>query len=121
MTDDCCTLRNEGTSVHIRDLPPARAWPSVELGDWANLERKEAEILERIRSTPNGGLLFLTNPLRALHDLGFDLCADLKAELFRREPTLASRSDAAYEAIKLNRVQYSLHISLNGLFRRETP
>jgi hypothetical protein len=121
MAADGGPVREERTPFHARDVPPPQAWQRVELTNQADLERRELEILERIRSTPNGGLLFLTNPLRALHDLGFDLSGDLKIQLQQREPSLLSSSDTAYHAIKLHGAQYVIQVSLDKLFRSRTP
>jgi hypothetical protein len=92
--------------------------PWLSIDSLRELFAQEDKILARIRDTPNGPLLFLTNPLLALQDLGVKLSDAALAELKAYEPNLAQILPAAYLALKSSRVAQKSNLELRGLFRK---
>ena len=81
----------------------------------AELREAEAEILERVVAVPNGALLFLIDPLRAITDAGFELSDSTVAEL-RRVVGGSEVPLAAYTAIKESGEARVETVELGGLF-----
>ncbi|MGB5928643.1 MAG: hypothetical protein WBG36_09340 [Ornithinimicrobium sp.] len=71
----------------------------AEIESLAELRDVEGRILERMDSFPNGGLLYLTHPLRLLDELGFPLSSRARTEFLQKEPWVASVSDAAFDRL----------------------
>ena len=92
--------------------------PQLEIGSFDELMAHEQEIIERIAYIPNGGNLFLINPLLLLEEAGVRLSDDARRELIEREPALSSVSATAYNALKASTVPQRVRVRLTGLFER---
>jgi hypothetical protein len=80
-----------------------------------DLRKAEGEIVARLMSLPNGGLLFLLDPVRSLADVGVELSDRARAELAEIEPNVTAMS-AAYDAVKNRETEVSVDVRLVGLF-----
>jgi hypothetical protein len=90
----------------------------LEVGSYAELLRREREILDRIERTPNGGNLFLAHPFRLLADVGVVLSRDLKEEIRALHPELSGLAESSYEALKASGQSQNMRFRVKGLFRR---
>ncbi len=92
--------------------------PRLEIGSFDELMAHEQEIIERIAYIPNGGNLFLINPLLLLEEAGVRLSDDARRELIEREPALSSVSATPYNALRASTVPQRVRVHLKGLFER---
>ena len=91
--------------------------PPIEIRSFAELRRKEPEILHRIAEAPNGGNLFMLHPFRLFADIGVRLTPELEAELVRRLPELSGLSPTPYDALKAAGGPQKVRFHIRGLFR----
>ncbi|HEY3203988.1 MAG TPA: hypothetical protein VGL03_10040 [Thermoanaerobaculia bacterium] len=95
-----------------------RRHKSLEIGSYAELLRREREILERIERMPNGGNLFLAHPFRLLADVGVVLAKKVEEEIRALHPELSGLGDGPYEALKASEQPQNVRFNVKGLFRR---
>lgn len=62
----------------------AARFPGLPIDSLAELEQHEAEIVRRINEAPNGGRLFIADPLRLLEDISVSLSPVARRELEER-------------------------------------
>jgi hypothetical protein len=83
-----------------------------------DLDNHKKEILRRINALPNGGGLFMLNPLLLLADLQVELGKDLEVQILAKTPGLASLPSAPYAALKAAKSpQPGLRVRILGLFQ----
>jgi len=90
----------------------------LEIESYAELLRREREILDRIERTPNGGNLFLAHPFRLLADIGVVLSKSLEKEIRGLHPELSGLAETSYEALKASGQPQNVRFRVQGLFRR---
>jgi hypothetical protein len=98
---------------------PHKPWLVVDSFD--ELMAHEAEIVARIARLPNGGNLFMANPLMLLDDLGVKLTSRAREELVQRVPELSALSPTPYLALKSSIEPQTIHFIVHGLFQRRSP
>lgn len=82
-----------------------------------DLRKREAEIVRRIAAMPNGGNLFLLDPMRLLKDVGVALAPTVEAAVRKLHPELPSGvTDDVYKALAAAPRQ-SVRVNIEGLFR----
>jgi len=87
----------------------------VKIESLPDLRRHEREVLERIAATRNGGLRFITHPIRLLADIGFPLSDEAIREWREVEPILSGLSDEPYDAL-LEAEEQQIEVRLRTLF-----
>jgi hypothetical protein len=95
-------------------------WHRLEISSFEQLLEHEAVILERIKSVPNGGHLFMVHPFLLLYDVGVYLSEAARAEILRRETYLSALSELPYYALKASREPQGVTVNLLGLFERRS-
>jgi hypothetical protein len=90
----------------------------LEIESYAELLRREREILDRIERTPKGGNLFLAHPFRLLADVGVVLSKSLEKEIRALHPELSGLAESSYEALKASGQPQNVQFRVKGLFRR---
>lgn len=91
------------------------------IADLDELRRREAEVLERIRTLPNGGWLFFLNPLRTLSECGVHLTAASERQFREHFRFSGQAGRAAYDAVRTAEGRQTACIHLRRLFREECP
>lgn len=82
-----------------------------------DLRSREAEILRRIAAVPNGGNLFLLDPMRLLKDVGVAMTPAVAAAVRKLHPELPDGvADDVYKALA-GAPRQSVRITIEGLFR----
>lgn len=95
----------------------AKSWPILEIDDLNRLSALESVILERIRNTPKGGILFMKNPFKLLDEVGVHLSDQVIAFLKTSEPRLNHLDDVGYEQIKHQRMVTEVRVKFRHLFK----
>jgi hypothetical protein len=85
----------------------------------ADLRRHEAMIVERINARPNGGHLFLLDPLQTLQLIGVRLSPRAAQEIARLEPGSRSPDRLAFANLVRTQADQRIAVTLSGLFRPE--
>lgn len=91
-------------------------WEALLVDSFEEIYANESVILERIKLTPNGGILFALNPLLLLRDIKVILSPKLAEAWCEREPRLKKLRDADYERMKANPVLADVRVNVKGLF-----
>jgi hypothetical protein len=90
----------------------------LHIESYRELVEHEPEVIRRIGELPNGGNLFMANPLRALADAGVALSPSARAELIAQQPSFEQASHVAYDAIRASRQPQPVRFQLKSLFTR---
>ncbi len=107
-------------AVEVEPKTVRPAFAPLQIASYRELLHAEPEILQRIRSLPNGGNLFLIHPFLLFEDIGVELVRELRSEILAQEPSLAGLSEEPYYALKRSNTKQSYRITLQGLFKRRT-
>lgn len=91
----------------------------LKIASLETLMTNEKEILGRIEKVPNGGNLFMINPLMLLRDLGVLLSDDAEKELVDYEPSFKALSTTPYNALKNSKSPQKVRFHVKSLFRKE--
>jgi hypothetical protein len=81
----------------------------------ADLKAHEVDVLQAIRSAPNGSNLFLADPFRFLREHGFAVQPTLVQQLTGLQPKLAVPNTALYDRIRQGNARPSLTIHIRSL------
>lgn len=85
-----------------------------------DLRKYEAEIVRRIAAVPNGGNLFLLDPMRLLNDVSVALAPAVETAVRKLHPELPDgAADDVYKALA-GAPRQSVRIQIEGLFRLPT-
>jgi len=98
--------------------------PVIEIGSLDELVQREADIVARINNTPNGGRLFMADPIRLLKELNVNLspAAQRELEVKLGEVQLATNPlRRLYDDFKRDGPDPALTIRVRGIVPKETP
>ena len=93
-------------------------WPTLKIDNMVDLRNYEGVILERIRYTDKGGILYTLHPFLFLKEIGVALCPDLIADLKAQDPRLNHLDVEEYMAAKAQKHIFDVKVRVAGLFRR---
>lgn len=105
-----------GVEVTLTLLPPPDGRLAV--GSLADLQTREAEAVSRLNRLPQGGLAFLTDPLRALAAAGVDLSPQAAADFRTTIPHAPTSTATAFDAVLRSSAAQSVRVRLTGIFER---
>ena len=92
--------------------------PRLRIQSYAELLRREKEILKRIAAVRHGGNLFMTHPFLLLSDVGVQLSEGVRDEILEMHPELSGLSERPYHALRQTPDEQSVRFRLHGLFRK---
>jgi hypothetical protein len=102
--------------IHVRN----HREPWFTASSLSDLRDRDQDIRDRIHETLNGGLLFITNPLRLLEDLGIELSDQARQELLDFDPRLGLMSSSGYQALMEKESAQPVQVEIRpGLFRED--
>jgi hypothetical protein len=81
------------------------------------LMKHEKEIVKAIADYPNGGSLFLMNPIMLFADIGVQLSDEAVRDLLAHQPQLSSISPVPYLSLKSTRKKQKVRFHVHGLFK----
>ena len=93
-------------------------WP-IEIGNLNDLERLTPYILEQIRHTPHGGVLYSLHPLMFMEDIGFRLSHELVRQLQEQWPDLVD-PDGVRRSLPESSTLAGLHVEIKDLFNNQS-
>lgn len=114
----CETIGN-GVLVVFR-RKKVESWGALAVDSFEDIRANEEEILNRIKKTPNGGILFALNPLLLLRDIKVIVSPKLEEAWHEREPRLQHLREEDYERMKANPVLADVRVNVKGLFHHPT-